>query len=71
MVSQWLDESDFPNYGDTGYPELNEQLIELKGRWLFELDTPENRKIMKKQFSDLIQSYIPQRRNDRINSILE
>jgi len=69
MVSQWLDELDLPNY--TGYPELNEQLIELKKRWLFEFDTPENRKIMKKQFSDLVQSYIPQRRNDRINSILE
>jgi hypothetical protein len=71
MTSTWLDESDLPNYGNTGYPELNEQLIELKKRWLFEYDTVENRKIMKKQFADLVQSYIPKRRNDRINSILE
>jgi len=54
MVSQWFDESDFQRWLDEN-PELNEQITELKTRWMYEFDTIENRKIMNAQFKELVE----------------
>jgi hypothetical protein len=70
MVSQWFDESDFQRWIDEN-PELNEQITELKTRWIFEFDTVENRKIMNAQFKELVESYISKKRDEKIDSILE
>lgn len=70
MVSQWFDESDFQRWIDEN-PELNEQITELKTRWMYEFDTVENRKIMNAQFKELVESYISKKRDDKIDSILE
>lgn len=70
MVSQWFDESDFQRWIDEN-PELNEQITELKTRWMYEFDTVENRKIMNAQFKELVESYISKKRDEKIDSILE
>ena len=70
MVSQWFDESDFQRWIDEN-PELNEQITELKTRWMYEFDTIENRKIMNAQFKELVESYISKKRDEKIDSILE
>ena len=70
MVSQWFDESDFQRWLDEN-PELNEQITELKTRWMYEFDTVENRKIMNAQFKELVESYISKKRDEKIDSILE
>lgn len=70
MVSQWFDESDFQRWLDEN-PELNEQITELKTRWMYEFDTIENRKIMNAQFKELVESYISKKRDEKIDSILE
>ena len=70
MVSQWFDESDFQRWLDEN-PELNEQITELKTRWMYEFDTIENRKIMNAQFKELVETYISKKRDEKIDSILE
>ena len=70
MVSQWFDESDFQRWIDEN-PELNEQITELKTRWMYEFDTIENRKIMNAQFKELVETYISKKRDEKIDSILE
>ena len=70
MVSQWFDESEFQRWLDEN-PELNEQITELKTRWMYEFDTIENRKIMNAQFKELVETYISKKRDEKIDSILE
>jgi hypothetical protein len=47
-----------------------EQLKELAGRFSFEFDTPENRKIAEAQLSALAEHFIQENRDKKINEIL-
>jgi len=48
-----------------------EQLTELAGRFSFEFDTPENRKIAEAQLSALAEHFIKENRDKKINEILD
>jgi|APCry1669189665_1035243.scaffolds.fasta_scaffold02622_4 hypothetical protein len=68
MISTWLDDQDFPTYDESDFPELAQQLKELRTKWIYEFDTVENRKMMKKEFHDLV---IPYLRDKKIDYLLE
>ena len=56
------------------YPYTNvqiEQLKELAGRFSFEFDTPENRKLAESQLSALAEHFIQENRDKKINEILD
>jgi hypothetical protein len=48
-----------------------EQLTELAGRFSFEFDTPENRKLVESQLSTLVEHFIQENRDKKINEILD
>jgi len=48
-----------------------EQLKELAGRFSFEFDTPETRKIAESQLSALSEHFIQENRDKKINEILD
>jgi hypothetical protein len=56
------------------YPYTNvqiEQLTELAGRFSFEFDTPESRKLAESQLSALAETFIQENRDKKINEILD
>ena len=58
-----------PNYKYTD--SQIEQLTELAGRFSFEFDTPENRKLAESQLSILAEHFIQENRDKKINEILD
>lgn len=67
MQSQWFDEFDFPRYA-VNSEELEKILLEIKDKWIFEFDTPENRRKMKEEFSEAIKIY---ERDSKLEHILD
>ena len=58
-----------PNYKYTD--SQIEQLTELAGRFSFEFDTPENRKLAESKLSILAEHFIQENRDKKINEILD
>jgi hypothetical protein len=58
-----------PNYKYTD--SQIEQLKELAGRFSFEFDTPESRKLAESQLSALAEHFIQENRDKKINEILD
>ena len=67
MISTWLDEWDLPYYRDTGNPDLDKRLSDLKEKWIFEFDTVENRKLMRSEYMDVLLSFIIEDRDNKID----
>lgn len=62
-------QSDFDKYIDQ-YPELKKEIEDYTQSWMYEFDTPENRKKIDSGIKSIVSSHVSMLRDKKIDSIL-